>query len=380
MLYTRWPASCSCWWLIYNGWYGQKLAQDWEQWTIAEWLISYAPGFVRRGLSGEILLFISRYSGWPANQVALGVLAALFAVFFVLFAVLLRGKRMTFWYFVLCLSPGFVLFTFYNSSAVGRKESLVFVAFTLWAILSAGWRKGVLFHVLFGVASLLLTLMHEMFFFFTPYLVLLSYLVTKQRGGDGEWMKSFVVPACSGLALLSLLQFSASLNDPALCNRLVGLGAPARVCGGVLEYDDRVSPMEALKGFLARRDTADTVGRRPCVRRRAGAVLPVSVRQQRHPGWNTWTDRNRSPRDRLLEPAVHAGGGLGAMDLDSRDSADDHLRGIPARARRGATGPSTTGHSPGSIFDRRPELCWYRCLAGASITAAERASSRRWDR
>jgi hypothetical protein len=97
--------------VIFNWWHGQQLADEWEPWTISEWLISYAPGFVRRGLGGEVLLFINRHTGWGLNMLTLGTIVVLFAAFFLAFTALIWRKRLTFWYFVLCLSPGFVLFT-----------------------------------------------------------------------------------------------------------------------------------------------------------------------------------------------------------------------------------------------------------------------------
>jgi len=255
------PVVCLIFLLVvaFNGWYGLKLADDWEQWTIAEWLITYAPGFVRRGLSGEALLFISGVSGWPANQVTLAAFVLLQTIFCVSLAVLLYRKQITFWYFALCLSPGFVLFSFYNSAAVGRKESLIFVAFSLWALFSAGRSRGLGFHLAFGVASALLTLMHEMFFFFTPYFVLLSFLEARREGRRPDWQRSLFVPACSGLALVCILQLSGSLNDPALCDRLIGIGAPAKVCGGILEYHS-APPMEALTAFITGLNAPTLIG------------------------------------------------------------------------------------------------------------------------
>lgn len=235
--------------VTFNWWYGQKLADDWEQWTIADWLISYAPGFVRRGLSGEALIYVSDAAAWPANQVVLWTFVLLFALFVFLLLWILRRRQLNYWYFALCLSPGSVLFTFYNPSAVGRKEILIFVLFAIWVAMSAGVRRGYVFNFVFGVAAAMATLMHEAFFFFTPYFVIAAYVAAKGAVDGSEWRKSLLIPACSAASLVCLLQFSGSLNDSRLCSRLLELGAPAKVCEGVLEYRS-APPGEALERFI----------------------------------------------------------------------------------------------------------------------------------
>ena len=245
--------------VMFTGQYGRRLSADWEQWTIGEWLINYASGFVRRGLSGELLLFVSRHSGLPANLVVFGALFLLAATFCILFALLLRNKQITFWYLFLCLSPASLLFTFYNRAAIGRKELLVFVAFAAWAHLLARRREARLrLHILFGVLSFVLTLMHELFFFFTPYFVFLSFLVSRRRHAD-DWKMSLLVPGCSLLALLPSLALSGNLTDPALCERLTAIGAPAKVCEGILSYSD--APATAvLEDFIGHFETHTLVG------------------------------------------------------------------------------------------------------------------------
>ena len=80
----------------FTRWYGRKLSVDWEQWMVAEWLISYAPGFVRRGLNGTLLLAVSRASGLPANLVVWWTIVGVFGVFCASVVVLLWGRRLTF--------------------------------------------------------------------------------------------------------------------------------------------------------------------------------------------------------------------------------------------------------------------------------------------
>jgi hypothetical protein len=238
-----------------------ELSRDWDEWSVADWLVSYAAGFARRGLSGELVLRISTAFGVALNMVAFGIIAALFAALSVLIALLLRRRQITFWYFVLCLSPAFLFFTFYDPFTVGRKEILLYVAFCAWALMLTAGRgyPGTRAHVAFGIACLVLTLMHEVFAFYSLYFVLVSFLMARERGMPERWRRSLILPACSLLALAIVTLFSASITDPAQCSRLIALGAPRDVCGGVLTFEVGTAG-DALKGFVSGFEPAALAG------------------------------------------------------------------------------------------------------------------------
>ena len=229
--------------------HGYALTHDWEQWTVGEWLINYSGGFVRRGLTGEVLLAISGRTGAPANVLVFATFVTLIGVFSVRFASLLRHKRITFWYLFLCLSPACLLFTLYNPEAIGRQELVVYVAFIAWA---DAYRRGSLTPAmlsLFAAVAFVATLVHELFVLFTPYFVLLSFVLSNSGHVEGDWRRALVVPAgaCAGLA--ALLLFGHALNGEVLCGSIVRTGAPAKVCEGILAYGDP-DPVRAVRDFI----------------------------------------------------------------------------------------------------------------------------------
>jgi len=237
---------------VYTARRGDELSRDWDEWSVADWLISYPSGFARRGLSGELVLWISATLGVPANTVVFAIVVMLFAALSVLVAILLRQRRITFWYFILCLSPGFLFFTFYDPFTVGRKEILLYVAFCAWAVRLIAGRgyPRLRTHIAFAISCFVLTLMHEVFAFYSVYFVLMSYLVARDRGvPGGSWRASLTIPAASLLALAIVTLFSAPVTDPAQCARLTTLGAPPRVCTGVLSFEVGTTG-EALKSFV----------------------------------------------------------------------------------------------------------------------------------
>ncbi len=221
--------------VLFNGWQGLELAQAWDPWTIGDWLVTYASGFVRRGLGGELVLAASRLLRVAPNLAAWGLFVSVFAAFAMAFASLLRARRLTFWLFVLCLSPAALVFTFHNPDTVGRKDSLLFLAATLWALWTPRGST-VARATAFAVVAFALTLTHELVFFFTPYFMLIAYLQTFKQRSPGHWWSSALVPLGSAIALFIVGVMSGPLSDPALCARIIAAGAPVSVCDGVLSF------------------------------------------------------------------------------------------------------------------------------------------------
>jgi len=219
----------------FTAWHGEKLASEWDPWTIGDWLITYAGGFVRRGLGGELVLAASRATGSPPNQVAWATFVLLYASFAAGLFTVLWQRRLTFWYLVLCLSPACLTFTFHNPEAVGRKDVLLLASLTLWAFLQRSRPASTASTSWMAVLAVLLTLLHEVFAFFTPYFVLLAYLAEPEPR-RGHWRRALLVPGAAGLVVPLIAAFSGPLSEPALCQRLVATGAPPQVCEGVLDY------------------------------------------------------------------------------------------------------------------------------------------------
>ena len=112
------------------------LAAIWSGWSIGDWVINYAEGPTRRGLSGEVIFFIARVFDLKINWLIFTTQGVALILTVALFLQILRSKNLTFWYVVACFSPGFfLLFTYYDSMAIGRKEILLFLTFMLWVYL-----------------------------------------------------------------------------------------------------------------------------------------------------------------------------------------------------------------------------------------------------
>lgn len=119
--------------LIYASWafnWWNTASEGFDGWGTGEWLLSYDGGFVRRGLFGSLVLFVTPMSMSIATTVALSQLALMGALFALLFGLFMRTDRSPVWAMVI-LSPAVLLYptiVFANQQAGPRKELLTLVA------------------------------------------------------------------------------------------------------------------------------------------------------------------------------------------------------------------------------------------------------------
>ena len=104
-------------------------------WTFEDWLINYEGGFVRRGLSGEIISRISNFFVGENKQFYFDIqihftyfyiLSILCLIFYVLLFNFLKKEKLNVHNLFIILSPLSISFIIYNFSAIGRKEVLFF--------------------------------------------------------------------------------------------------------------------------------------------------------------------------------------------------------------------------------------------------------------
>jgi hypothetical protein len=207
------------------------LAQGWSGWAIGDWLINYETGLTRRGLAGAIISYIARVFELQLNWIVLSIQALTLLGFVGLFINMLRAKVLIFWYVVACCSPGFfLLFTYYDGMAIGRKEVLLYLTFISWLYVCAANTHSTVKTLTFSIIFFCLTLAHEAFFFYAPYFCMAAWLA------DGPVNKRLPLALMlSSFAAVLLTFFLFKTADPtASCNGLIALGALPEVCVGIL--------------------------------------------------------------------------------------------------------------------------------------------------
>ena len=156
-----------------------------------------------------------------------------------LFLDTVRAKTLTFWYLVACFSPGFfLLFTYYDGMAVGRKEVLLFLTFMLWLRLCIKNQLSSVNVLLFSTVCFCLTLVHEAFFFYSPYFCVAAWLTNSK-----SYQKLTIsIPIGSLIAAALTFVYFKTVDPVISCQQLLTLGALPEVCVGVLS----AGPQDAL--------------------------------------------------------------------------------------------------------------------------------------
>ncbi len=151
--------------------YGLISARIARSWVLADWLINYTGGFVRRGLTGEIALLLARLLHVPVAGVGVVFYLAPYAV--LLFAVrgLAQKAGPSWWVVALLVSPATLAFQVLDATGGFRKETLYLAAL---AVLLAGLQRRTIGPVAMsaGMALLLgaMVLSHESLICYAPYL------------------------------------------------------------------------------------------------------------------------------------------------------------------------------------------------------------------
>ncbi len=141
-----------------------------KSWTVSDWLTNYQGGFVRRGLPGEIIYFLSHLTHLtPFFYVALLFLSG-YAVLLFSFRRLALRSTYSIWALALYFSPATLAFPILDLGAGYRKEVLYLAALSYFLVLLARDRLSSRGATLYIALSLLLgTLAHESLICYAPY-------------------------------------------------------------------------------------------------------------------------------------------------------------------------------------------------------------------
>jgi len=222
-------------WLTISA-YAAVVASGGGPYQTADWLISYAGGFVRRGLFGAIYLAV-----FPPGQAGLWVLFALQVLLYAIpiaYAVLWLTRSKYAWLGVaLVCGPAAFAFVGWDTDGFARKESLGPTALTLLAIAASPARKPAARQtfVVGGLAVYAVAV-----FTWEGNALLLPgvlFLVLSAFGGwEAGWTgRAYaLVAAVMAIGGLGLTAFYPGTSDTGamVCSALQGKGLSSRLCGG----------------------------------------------------------------------------------------------------------------------------------------------------
>ncbi len=209
-------------------------------WKTGDWLINYAGGFVRRGFSGAVALFIADAFSVDVKWVVFSIQASLFIAFVFLvlkeFYQFKEAKNAIFW----LLSPAFIFMFWINRpSAAFRKEILIYLSLVLFLKAFSG-RKVHLYYYLLGLITYIcIGLSHESVIFLLPYFVFPIVHYCSQEKIEWKSLGIFTAPLfiLTMLIMFIAIKFKGSEQSiNIICESLRSYKLRETICEGAISW------------------------------------------------------------------------------------------------------------------------------------------------
>jgi hypothetical protein len=147
--------------------------------SISEWLINYQGGFTRRGLGGEINIFLSNFFSLPLRKSIFFFQATIHTSYLLLVMIYFKNLRLNILQIFAFFSPIFLLYPIAEIESLGRKEILICLCFISILILCEKKIKTVFINLFVGLTFPILCLIWEEVVLFAPFFAVI--LIVKNK-------------------------------------------------------------------------------------------------------------------------------------------------------------------------------------------------------
>ena len=223
--------------LIYLGLYNYdiSLPDKYTGFAVGDWLINYAGGFVRRGLSGSLLIPLAHMFGIRPEISVMLVKIFLYSVIYIGMALfIMRCQSLRVVDAFIIFSPAYLLFPILGTVGGGRKEILL-LAWVTYQLLQAQRGRKLPSDALISVLFFLLTFLHEGIVFFLP----LAYIVVHRIYDVAVNANKAIITLAPSLFYVILLLLLPHTSDEAMIRAIAQAIDPVNytqwINGAILE-------------------------------------------------------------------------------------------------------------------------------------------------
>jgi len=204
-----------------------------------DWLINYQGGFIRRGFFGEIIFFIAINTKIPILTITYLISSFFFVAFIVVYYQCIKKFLKSNFFLIYLFLPSTLLFTFFDPLAIGRKESLVFLFISLYTFFLINNLISKFFvQLILSFFILIVTLTHEIMFFFVPYLFAIKFIFLNNKKFNLTILKifhfEFILFSISFICIFFIFLFGHLHDNDLLCKSLLNLNLNEGICGAVI--------------------------------------------------------------------------------------------------------------------------------------------------
>lgn len=222
-----------------------------DGWVLGDWLINYEDGgFKRRGLVGTVFIFVyDKFNLDIAHQVFF-LCALVWMLFFVFFSLQISKIKISVFGLVLLLfNTTSLLFNAVSTESIGRKEILLFNVFLFYTILYnvLSTKKRTL---IFGLILFVISLIHELTFFYIGYFILFDWVVNKSY--KINFFTAFIFILAVFIPAISFYLWGADINEGKSIEILQSKGVI--LSNGIFNHHENYNTLQHfniyIKGYL----------------------------------------------------------------------------------------------------------------------------------
>ncbi len=192
--------------------------------AIAEWLINYQGGFVRRGFLGEFIYQISLFFKLNLRFVFLILQIFLYLTYYYLIYRLLKDISFNYLILVTIFSPLFILFPIAELEALGRKEVVLFIILILSSNIFFYNKKNNLGLFFISLSFPILLLIFETSIFYSFFFIFIILISCKELNKK-YFIKLFYLSLPTLIVILLLVLNPHSIQDTErMCDSLKKIG------------------------------------------------------------------------------------------------------------------------------------------------------------
>ena len=195
-----------------------RFFQQQNGFILGDWLINYQGGLTRRGLFGEMIINLSYSLNLNLIYVSFFIVSIIYILFIFFLIKIISKSNINFLTTLIIFSPAALLFNFYDPLAVGRKEILFLLFFSIYLL----FRHRLFFKYLAPLLSIIITLSHELLFFLLPFFFISRYLEVKNFNIK-EYISEFIIAVSCTVTNIILLLYSDP-NIATMCNAVREFG------------------------------------------------------------------------------------------------------------------------------------------------------------
>ena len=123
--------------------------------TISEWLINYQGGFTKRGLIGQLSIFLADFLKLDLRQSILGFQIFIIGLYFISLFIFFRNVKLNKIILLSIFTPIFILYPIAEIEVLARKEVFIFLIFIFYVQLNSELFQN-LFKLIFLPISILI--------------------------------------------------------------------------------------------------------------------------------------------------------------------------------------------------------------------------------